>query len=450
MAAHAETVDWSTRPATNLRTGGTDAVTFGAAPTLLTVTTSGAGVGTNNVNGATGVPSPALTITGPTPPANTARMINSVINGNTDNESVSNTVTVTFTEPVYNVSVIAGDIDGGPNYSSGGAQFNDVVEFRAQAANSTTITTLPTTGTPASANVNWNAAAGRAEATGAVCANTTSNACNVTVTFSGPVRAVTIRHIAAVHNLTNDPTEQYVKIASITFTRSPQLNITKTSNGGTGTFTLARSNVLNTATAPWSATTNNQNIPTVTPGIAVAGTNRILFAANTNTTITESGASAWYMTGPVNCTDSNSGVSGNPASFTAGLSGYVATVAATNVRPGAIIICGINNLLAAPSFSILKARVGTGNVNVGNVITYTYTVTNTGNVPISGVTVSDVTNGFNGPVIPGGEGSLIDAAPTGDSTDGTVNGSWDLLGVGDRITFTGTYTVVQSDIDFRQ
>jgi hypothetical protein len=450
-AARAETVDWSTRPATNLRTGGTDAATFGAAPTLLTVTTSGTGVGTHNTNGATGVPSPALTITGTAPPASTAQMINSVINGTIDNESVSNTVTVTFTEPVYNVNVVAGDIDGGPNFTSGTAQFNDVVEFRAQAANSTTFTTLPTSGTVASTNVNWVAAIGRAESTGTTCNNTTSNACNVTVNFAGPVRAVTIRHIAAVHNATNDPSEQYVKIASITFTRSPQLNITKTSLGGTGTFPLARSNVLNTATSPWSATVNSQNIPTAVPGTAVAGTNRILFATNTPTTITESGVPAWYMNGPVACSDSNNLVSGNPASFNAPVSGYVATIDQFNIRPGAIITCAVSNLLASPSLSILKERTGgTGPVNRGDVVSYRFTVTNTGNVPINNVGVNDTTNGYNGPVVPGNEGNLVDAAPLGDSGDLTVNGTWDRLGAGDRITFTATYTVVQSDIDFLQ
>jgi len=35
----------------------------------------------------------------------------------------------------------------------------------------------------------------------------------------------------------------------------------------------------------------------------------------------------------------------------------------------------------------------------------------------------------------------------GDSVDAANNGSWDSLGPGDSIRFTGTYTVTQADVD---
>jgi hypothetical protein len=454
VAARAETITYSTRPATNLRTGGTDTVTFGAAPTLLTVVTSGSGAGTNNTNGATGVPSPALTITGPTPPAATAQMINSVINGTADNESTSNTVTITFSEPVYNLSVVAGDIDGGPNYSNGGAQFNDVVEFRAQAANATTITTLPTSGAPASASVNWNAGAGRAEATGVVCNNITSNACNVTVTFAGPVRAVTIRHIAAVHNLTNDPTEQYVKIPSVTFTRSPLLQVNKQALGGTGSFPLAVNNILNTGTSPWSGTSASQTLAVSPAGATTNGTQRILWQTGVDTIITETIPVGWAFSGStMACSDSNSGVSGNPASFTANVSLSTVVLNSSNVRAGAIITCTVVNTAAIQSASIAKSwafATPTGDVNgngladVGDQIVYTYLVENTGNVTLSNVVVNDIHEGTALPTTPSRvvtNETLILNGPSGPSTDGATNGSWDTLTPGSRVRFRYTHTV---------
>ena len=85
-----------------------------------------------------------------------------------------------------------------------------------------------------------------------------------------------------------------------------------------------------------------------------------------------------------------------------------------------------------------------GEADAGDVITYTYEVTNTGNVTITGVTISDVHGGYGTAPVPGSETGVT---VTNGSTDAAANGSWDTLRPGDTIRFTATYTVVQSDVD---
>jgi large repetitive protein len=96
---------------------------------------------------------------------------------------------------------------------------------------------------------------------------------------------------------------------------------------------------------------------------------------------------------------------------------------------------------------VTKVADKTSNVNAGDVITYTYTVTNDGNVTITNLTLADVQNASGPAPVPGSE-VLTDNPPNGNSTDATANdGVWDSLAPGDKLTFTATYTVKQSDVD---
>ncbi|MFK5980548.1 MAG: hypothetical protein QM488_16860 [Rhizobiaceae bacterium] len=93
---------------------------------------------------------------------------------------------------------------------------------------------------------------------------------------------------------------------------------------------------------------------------------------------------------------------------------------------------------------------GNGLGEVGETITYTFTVENIGNVPIANVRVND-THAGSGPVlIPDGETLMTDKLPRLDSTDSGNNGIWESIGPGDIVTFTATYTITQTDVDTLQ
>lgn len=110
----------------------------------------------------------------------------------------------------------------------------------------------------------------------------------------------------------------------------------------------------------------------------------------------------------------------------------------------------INVTPGTRSISVTKVADDTTNVAVGQTITYTYRVTNTGDQIISNITLSDAHGGSGAAPVPSGEILTNDAFPTGDSLDGGVNASWDTLAPGDEVTFTGTYIVTQNDIDTLQ
>ncbi|MHA6268279.1 DUF7507 domain-containing protein [Aliiroseovarius sp. CAU 1755] len=101
------------------------------------------------------------------------------------------------------------------------------------------------------------------------------------------------------------------------------------------------------------------------------------------------------------------------------------------------------------SVDFAKSASITSGAAVGDVITYTYSATNTGNVTLTDVAVSDQHTSAAGTVAlsVGGDAIDTDVAPAGDSTDAAANGSWDTLAPGDSITFTASYTVTQDDVN---
>jgi len=108
-------------------------------------------------------------------------------------------------------------------------------------------------------------------------------------------------------------------------------------------------------------------------------------------------------------------------------------------------------LLIVKSYSLADNGTGTAlKADVGEVVTYTYTVKNTGNVPMTNVSISDTHPGVT--FAPGdikNEAIVTDGplAPTTASTDASNDGKWDTLQPGATIKFTWTHTVTQAEVD---
>jgi Domain of unknown function DUF11 len=93
---------------------------------------------------------------------------------------------------------------------------------------------------------------------------------------------------------------------------------------------------------------------------------------------------------------------------------------------------------------IVKTPSKTTNAAVGDVITYTYTVSNTGNTTITTINLSDTHNGVAGALVPAFQAFTTNTGST--RTGNTIN----ILKPGDVATYTATYTVTQADVDNRQ
>lgn len=226
-----------------------------------------------------------------------------------------------------------------------------------------------------------------------------------------------------------------------TTSKTPTLKLQKTTSGGFGgPFTFSQTNL---ASTPASITTTAASTTTPTTPIAIN-----VSTIGTAVTLTETVASGYFISGG-SCTDANSAITTNTGSFGT-LVGTTLTIPLGNVVAGAVFTCVFTNTKAVPQLSIAKTSSTAGPVNVGAVITYTYKITNVGNVAMTDINVADTHNGAGVLSGPASEILFTDTAPTGDSTDAASNGTWDTIGVGDVVSFTATYTVTQHDVDYLQ
>lgn len=108
---------------------------------------------------------------------------------------------------------------------------------------------------------------------------------------------------------------------------------------------------------------------------------------------------------------------------------------------------------ANPSLAVVKSAIlndeqnADGLAEVGETTTYTYEVSNTGNVTIRNITIQDTHEGSLLSPSPAGE-TIILEGPNQPSDVGTANdGLIDLLDVGAIATFTVTLPITQEEVD---
>ena len=150
-------------------------------------------------------------------------------------------------------------------------------------------------------------------------------------------------------------------------------------------------------------------------------------------------------------------------------SGVSNTAGATGTTPGSVVYnipvaqqaTATTTIAAGPKMTISKVAVltdvgggTTGKADLGEIITYTYTVSNTGNVSMTNVSVNDL-HGTPGVAVPLGAGGITSETVTvvgplgaGASTNTTANdGIINTLAPGATATFTWAHAVTQAEID---
>src|SRR5665213_69486 len=176
-------------------------------------------------------------------------------------------------------------------------------------------------------------------------------------TLSGQVLTIPAANVLPAANITCTFTNA-AKAASVAVQKI-------TTGGFGGPFTFA---VNNLAAAP--ASINTIAAATAAPAVPVASAVTNL---NSVVQISEGSNSAFTFT-TATCTDANSAVTGNPASFGT-LSGLLITIPAANVLPAAQITCTFTNAVITPTVAIQKITTGFA---VG---TFNFTATNLAAVP---------------------------------------------------------------------
>ena len=234
--------------------------------------------------------------------------------------------------------------------------------------------------------------------------------------------------------------------------------------------------------------TNAGNAPLLSLQKAMAASGRLAAADQFRLSATGTGAPA-----AINTTGAGNAITSAAISFTATagsaytlteamapgstslITAYAQTVVCTNANPTGSNVAGLatipinftplagdsvsctitNNGTPTPNLSIVKSyATATSPVVVGQIITYTYVISNIGNVPVTNVQVKDMHGTPAAQISVGGTGikneTLTTAGPfgAGASPDTTVNdGIWSTLAPGAAVTLTYTHTVTQAEID---
>jgi uncharacterized repeat protein (TIGR01451 family) len=102
-------------------------------------------------------------------------------------------------------------------------------------------------------------------------------------------------------------------------------------------------------------------------------------------------------------------------------------------------------LNVAPGLTVAKTADKTSNLKAGDVVTYTYTITNSGNADITDITLADTFKGVLNGLSPGPAFQSFTTDPGGHSTH--AGNTITLLKAGSVAVYTASYTVTQADVD---
>ncbi len=222
-----------------------------------------------------------------------------------------------------------------------------------------------------------------------------------------------------------------------TFTNSPRahLSLTKALGaarvGSSDQFTVA----LHTGGASGpvvNSTTNSTTAgsgPTVTAGSGTTGT--YLATPGATYTLTEAAAGTTVLSGysaALTCTDANGVQTGLPTK--AAFSGSAAITPVAGADVACILTNTAKTATAEPSLGITKSASPSVITAAGQVVTYTVVATNTGNVTLNDVEVTDTLAAPAGPPI------VLTCNPTLPAT----------LAPGATVTCTGSYVATASDL----
>lgn len=102
---------------------------------------------------------------------------------------------------------------------------------------------------------------------------------------------------------------------------------------------------------------------------------------------------------------------------------------------------------ANPTLTVAKSATvndgGDGTDDPGDTVSYSFTVTNSGNVTLTNVVLSD-------PMVTLSAPTLVDNGDGIGSADGVISAGWDELGPGDSLTYTATYILTAANVNAGQ
>ena len=97
----------------------------------------------------------------------------------------------------------------------------------------------------------------------------------------------------------------------------------------------------------------------------------------------------------------------------------------------------------APALTVAKTADKTSNLKAGDVVTYTYTVTNSGNTDVTNITLADTFKGVPNGITPTWNAFTTDPGNASTHTGNTIT----LLKAGSVAVYRATYTITQADVD---